>query len=169
MKGLSEMPQKLVLFFLPKLREKRPNFLGRERERPALPYYPPSPFSLTCPPISLLSLSACGSRAPPCWVPPLLLSPHRRRHPAHHGGEERAHGGGGRAAGRGRQREPRQAPPPLSLGPLSLCWKPSPDASPNGRRRPSRRSACPMLLPPPRAPTLAHSHRSWGDWAQTKA
>ena len=104
MKSLSEMPQKLVLFFSSKVEREAAEFSWqRERERGAPLLSSFSFLSNLLPPVSLPSLSACGSRAPPCWVPPLLLSPHRRLHPAHHGGEERAHGGGGRAAGRGRR------------------------------------------------------------------
>ena len=149
MKSLSKMPQILVLFFSSKVEREAAKFPW-QRERPALSYYPPSPFSLTCPP-SHCSLSACGSRAPPCWVPPLLLSRHRRHHPAHCGCGERAHGGGGCAAGRGRQREPRQAPP-LSLGPLSLCWKPPPRCPPQWPAPAvSSLSLPPCPSPPPRS------------------
>ena len=96
------MPQKLVLFSSSKVEREAAEFLW-QRERPALSYYPPSPFSLTCPP-SHCSLSLLVALVPLlAGCPPLLLSRHRRRHPAHHGGAGRAHGGGGcaeRARGR---------------------------------------------------------------------
>ena len=168
MKSLSKMPQKLVLFFLPKLREKRPNSLGREREAGALLL---SSFSFlsNLPPISLLSLClrlSCPSLlgAPPFSSArtdgdtPLIMA-------AKNGHTEvvAALLAGGANANQGKH--------PLFLSDLFHCAGSRPPMPP---QRPAPTVSSLSLHPcsspsPARDLTLAHPHRSWGDRAQTKA